>query len=135
MMTLKIKDKEYKVKFGYNSFCDTDLMERTSTLLSVIRGAGAASDDDVFGMGRIKDLFDCVRELLFVEFKKYNPVDTVQEIGDLLDDYNDEGTEENPHGILDLFTLLTEELLNAGFLSDILNKAAEQTKPKISRKK
>lgn len=135
MMTLKIKDKEYKVKFGYNSFCDTDLMERTSTLLSVIRGAGAASDDDVFGMGRIKDLFDCVRELLFVGFKKYNPVDTVQEIGDLLDDYNDEGTEENPHGILDLFTLLTEELLNAGFLSDILNKAAEQTKPKISRKK
>jgi len=134
MMTLKIKDKEYKVKFGYNSFCDTDLMERTSTLLSVIRGAGAASDDDVFGMGRIKDLFDCVRELLFVGFKKYNPVDTVQEIGDLLDDYNDEGTEENPHGILDLFTLLTEELLNAGFLSDILNKAAEQ-KPKISRKK
>lgn len=135
MMTLKIKDKEYKVKFGYNSFCDTDLMERTSTLLSVIRGAGAASDDDVFGMGRIKDLFDCVRELLFVGFKKYNPVDTVQEIGDLLDDYNDEGTEENPHGILDLFTLLTEELLNAGFLSDILTKAAEQTKPKISRKK
>jgi len=135
MMTLKIKDKEYKVKFGYNSFCDTDLMERTSTLLSVIRGAGAASDDDVFGMGRIKDLFDCVRELLFVGFRKYNPVDTVQEIGDLLDDYNDEGTEENPHGILDLFTLLTEELLNAGFLSDILNKAAEQTKPKISRKK
>ena len=135
MMTLKIKDKEYKVKFGYNSFCDTDLMERTSTLLSVIRGAGAVSDDDVFGIGRIKDLFDCVRELLFVGFRKYNPVDTVQEIGDLLDDYNDEGTEENPHGILDLFTLLTEELLNAGFLSDILNKAAEQTKPKTSRKK
>lgn len=135
MMTLKIKDKEYKVKFGYNSFCDTDLMERTSTLLSVIRDAGAASDDDVFGIGRIKDLFDCVRELLFMGFKKYNPVDTVQEIGDLLDDYNDEGTEENPHGILDLFTLLTEELFNAGFLSDILNKAAEQTKPKTSRKK
>lgn len=135
MMTLKIKDKEYKVKFGYNSFCDTDLMERTSTLLSVIHNAGAASDDDVFVIGRIKDLFDCVRELLFVGFKKYNPVDTVQEIGDILDDYNDEGTEENPHGILDLFTLLTEELFNAGFLSDILNKAAEQTKPKISRKK
>lgn len=134
MMTLKIKDKEYKVKFGYNSFCDTDLMERTSTLLSVIRGADAVTDDDVFGMGRIKDLFDCVRELLFVGFRKYNPVENVQMIGDLLDDYNDEGTEENPHGILDLFTQLTEELLNAGFLSDILTKATEQ-KPKISRKK
>ena len=129
MMTLKIKDKEYKVKFGYNSFCDTDLMERTSTLLSVIRGAGAKD------FPQVQIISDCVRELLFVGFRKYNPVDTVQEIGDLLDDYNDEGTEENPHGILDLFTLLTEELLNAGFLSDILNKAAEQTKPKISRKK
>lgn len=134
MMTLKIKDKEYKVKFGYNSFCDTDLMERTSTLLSVIRGADAVTDDDVFGMGRIKDLFDCVRELLYVGFRKYNPVENAQVIGDLLDDYNDEGTEENPHGILDLFTQLTEELLNAGFLSDILTKAADQ-KPKISRKK
>lgn len=135
MMTLKIKDKEYKVKFGYNSFCDTDLMERTSTLLSVIRGADAVTDDDVFGMGRIKDLFDCVRELLYVGFQKYNPVENAQVIGDLLDDYNDEGTEENPHGILDLFTQLTEELFNAGFLSDILTGAEEQPKPKISRKK
>lgn len=28
-MELKVKGKEYKVRFGYNSFCDTDLMDRT----------------------------------------------------------------------------------------------------------
>ena len=46
-MVLKVKDKEYKVKFGYNSFCDTDLMDRTSDLLKIFQGAGVEDDKDV----------------------------------------------------------------------------------------
>ena len=34
-MELKVKGKEYKVRFGYNSFCDTDLMDRTKDLLGI----------------------------------------------------------------------------------------------------
>ena len=122
MMVLNVKDKEYKVKFGYNSFCDTDLMERTSDLLNLFSGADVEDDKDVTGMGKIKELFSCVRDLLFVGFKKFNPVETVQEVGEILDDYNDEATEDDKRGILDLFTKLTEELMNEGFLQDLMDQ-------------
>ena len=131
-MVLKVKDKEYKVKFGYNSFCDTDLMDRTSDLLKIFQGAGVEDDKDVTGMGKIKELFSCVRDLMFVGFKKYNPAETVQEIGEILDDYHDEATDEERRGILDLFTQLTEELMNEGFLGDLMEqmKKVEENAPK-----
>lgn len=132
MMVLKVKDKEYKVKFGYNSFCDTDLMDRTSDLLKIFQGAGVEDDKDVTGMGKIKELFSCVRDLMFVGFKKYNPAETVQEIGEILDDYHDEATDEERRGILDLFTQLTDELMNEGFLGDLMEQMTkvEENAPK-----
>ena len=132
MMVLKVKDKEYKVKFGYNSFCDTDLMDRTSDLLKIFQEAGVEDDKDVTGMGKIKELFSCVRDLMFVGFKKYNPAETVQEIGEILDDYHDEATDKERRGILDLFTQLTEELMNEGFLGDLMEqmKKVEENAPK-----
>lgn len=128
MMILKVKDKEYKVKFGYNSFCDTDLMDRTSDLIMIFHNAEVEDDKDVTGMGKIKDLFVCVRDLLFVGFEKFNPVETKQEIGNILDDYNEEKTEEDKRGILDLFTKLSEELMNEGFLGDLMERLNEATK-------
>ena len=133
MMILKVKDKEYKVKFGYNSFCDTDLMDRTSDLLKIFQGAGVEDDKDVTVMGKIKELFTCVRDLLFVGFKKINPVETVQEVGEILDDYHDEAPEGEKRGILDLFTQLTEELMNEGFLGEVLEVLAED--PEETKKK
>ena len=137
MMVLKVKDNEYKVKFGYNSFCDTDLMERTSDLLNLFNGADVEDDKDVTGMGKIKELFSCVRDLLFVGFKKFNPVETVQEVGEILDDYNDEATEDDKRGILDLFTKLTEELMNEGFLQDLMERLekTEDNQKKIQQDK
>lgn len=129
MMTLKVKNEEYRVKFGYNSFCDTDLMDRTRDLLNIFQGAKVEDDKDVSSMGMIKELFSCVRELLFYGFKKYNPVETVQDIGDILDDYHEEATEEEPHGLIDLFTMLTEELMSEGFLADLMNQM-EKKEPK-----
>ena len=126
MMILKVKENEYKVKFGYNSFCDTDLMDRTSNLIKLFSGADAEDDKDVIGLGKIKELFVCVRDLLFVGFQKYNPVGTVQEIGEILDDYREESTDENPKGLLELFTSLTKELMDEGFLGDML-KAMKET--------
>lgn len=127
MMVLKVKENEYKVKFGYNSFCDTDLMDRTSDLLSLFKNGNVEDDKDVSGMGKVKELFLCVRDLLFVGFQKYNPVETVQEIGDILDDYHDEATEEDTRGLLDLFTKLAEELTQEGFLGDLMKQMSEET--------
>lgn len=132
-MTLRVKKDEYKVKFGYNSFCDTDLMDRTSDLLTIFQGAGVEDDKDVTGMGKIKELFSCVRDLLFVGFKKFNPVETVQEIGEILDDYHDEAKDGENRGIIDLFTQLTEELMNEGFLGDLMDQMTkvEKNAPKV----
>ena len=125
MMKLVVKKKEYKVKFGYNSFCDTDLMDRTTDLLKLFQGAEIEDDKDVIGMGKIKELFSCVRDLLFVGFQKFNPVDNKQQIGNILDDYHDDAPEGEKRGILDLFTRLTEELMNEGFLGEFLEDIAE----------
>ena len=126
MMILKVKGKEYKVKFGFNSFCDTDLMERTGDLLKVFQNQNVENDNDVTGIGKIKDLFTCVRELLYFGFMKYNPVADVQEVGDILDDYHDEATEENANSIMELFTKLTEELMQEGFLGDLTKAQTQQ---------
>ena len=124
-MKLVVKKKEYKVKFGYNSFCDTDLMDRTTDLLKLFQGAEIEDDKDVIGMGKIKELFSCVRDLLFVGFQKFNPVDNKQQIGNILDDYHDDAPEGEKRGILDLFTQLTEELMNEGLLGEFLEDIAE----------
>ena len=126
MFVLKVGEKEYKVKFGYNSFCETDLMDRTAALLKVFQGAGVEDDKSVAAAGKVKELFTCVRDLLFVGFKKHNPVDSLQEIGDILDDYHDEAKENEKRGILDLFTKLTEELMSEGFLADLMESIEKQ---------
>ena len=127
-MTLNVKGTEYKVKFGFNSFVDSDLMERTETMMRVFDDD--ANKDDKYGMLRMKDLFTCVRELLFVGFQKYNPVPSVQDVGNLLDDYLEEGTEENPHDLLELFSQIANELMNEGFLKGLMNEAQKKVQPK-----
>lgn len=120
MMVLKVKENEYKVKFGYNSFCDTDLMDRTQDLLELFKGGEVEDDADVNSLGKIKELFRCVRDLLYVGFERYNPVETVQDIGNILDDYNEGSTEEDKRGLIDLFVMLTEELMSEGFLAGVM---------------
>lgn len=127
MTTLTIKGNEYKIKYGYNCFCDTDLLDRVSSLAGILNGA--ETDSDVSGIGKTRELFCVVRDLIFVGFQKFNPVDSVQEIGDLLDDYREESTAEEPKGLLQLFSLLSEELANEGFLSDLMESLA-QNQPK-----
>ena len=85
-------------------------------------------------MGKIKELFSCVRDLLFVGFQKYNPVNSARDIGDILDDYKEEETEEDKRSILDLFTRLTEEFMEEGFLSDLLKVIGDsKEEPEIAK--
>lgn len=120
MMKLNVNGTEYKVKFGYNCFCDTDLMERVQDLVELFKNEKATSDSDVSGVGKIKELFCVVRDLLFFGFKKYNPVENAQEIGDILDDYKDEEKDGEDHGLFTLFMALSDELTNSGFLKDLM---------------
>ena len=137
MMTLTIKGKEYKVKFGYNCFCDTDLIDRVRTVSNLFTGTGEDMPDEEMqklGAQRMKDLFCVVRELLFVGFRKYNPVDTEQEVGDLIDDYVEDEETDEKRGLLPLFVKLSEELTEKGFLPEIIGGPETQTEMPESKK-
>lgn len=124
MMVLSIGGKDYSVKFNYNCFCDTDLLDRVNELGKIFQGANAKDDKDVSGMGKIRELFVCVRELLFTGFREENPVDSLQEVGNLLDKYKAEAPEGEDRGILQLFVMLSNELMEEGFLSDLMKTLA-----------
>lgn len=120
-MVLKINNKNYEVKFGYNSFCDTDLMDRTEKLLKLFQKNEAGNGNA--GTGKMQELFKCVRELLYVGFQKKNPVETLQDVGNLIDDWQEESNDEK--GVFELFKMLTEELLTKGFLGELTKKSAK----------
>lgn len=125
MMTLKVKDKEYKVKYTYNSFADTDLLDRTFETLTLVQEMINANEQ-TNSVDTLKKLFVLTRELLFVGFKKENPVESVEAVGDILDDYLEEDTEN--HGLINTFNLIAGELLASGFFGEVLRKSTEAMK-------
>lgn len=144
MMTIKVKEKEYIVKFGYNSFCDSDLLDRTAEALGMVQEMSNLNQDDenkqlttTETLAKVRKLFNLTRELLFEGFKKKNPVATMEEVGDILDDYLDEDKENN--GLIDIFGRIAQELLKEGFFGNLLmesNKAiVDLAKKKSARKK
>ena len=135
MMTLKVKDKEYKVRFTYNSFADSDLLDRTFETLTLVQEMLSA-DENTNSVSTLKKLFTLVRELLFVGFKRENPVESKEAVGDILDDYLEEDPEN--HGLVDVFNMIAGELLSSGFFGDMLkksNKAMETLSRKSAKKK
>lgn len=131
-MTLKIGDKEYIVKFGYNSFCDSDLLDRTADAMGMIQDIEKKQDDNeetvttAETMGKVRKLFVLTRDLLFEGFKKKNFVSTLNEVGDLLDDYLEEDKEN--HGLISIFGMIAQELLKEGFFGNLLTKTTEAAK-------
>ena len=135
MMTLTVKDKEYKVRFTYNSFADSDLLDRTFETLTLVQEMLSA-DENTNSVSTLKKLFTLVRELLFVGFKRENPVESKEAVGDILDDYLEEDPEN--HGLVDVFNMIAGELLASGFFGDMLkksNKAMETLSKKSAKKK
>lgn len=145
-MTIKIGETEYIVKFGYNSFCDSDLLDRTAEAMGMIQEIqDLAKEEDEKGkevkttaevLAKVRNLFMLTRELLFEGFKKKNPVTSISEVGDILDAYLDEDKEN--HGLITIFAMIAQELLKEGFFGNLLTesgKAIAKMPKKSARKK
>lgn len=130
MTTLKVKGTEYKIKFGYNSFCDTDLLDRTTEIMGILQDKTVAKDNEF-----TRKLFCITRELLFEGFKKFNPVENLETVGNLLDDYLDEGTEQENHGLMAIFGIIAQELLAEGFFGDLLKQSEKAIQTITARAK
>lgn len=130
-MIIKIKGKEYKIKFGYKP----TLKERI--ISKVVRFSNITNEND---LEKIEDLLLFLPELILVGLQvnheefRYN-IDTgegkeeqLEKSFNLIEEY----LEEDNADILDLFVRLQEALTEDSFLSTLFQK--EQSAVKIQNK-
>lgn len=121
MITLKVKDKGYKLKFGYKSFKESGVLHEVVEMQKKLQDAKSEN-----GIEALEDVFELNSKLLLAALQKYNEefrVDYndkeavqmyIDKVDNFIDDYMEE---ENAMSIMELFSTLSEELFNNGFLS------------------
>ena len=129
MYIFKIHGKEYKVRYGYRTVCENDILDRVMNI-------GSTEDGTVKGL--INNLVETTAELLLVGLQKYHSKEfgygsdeerqkRIGEIIDMLDDYEDESTDEHEQDAATLLKDLQGELEKNGFLSAIAKMGQEMT--------
>lgn len=133
MFSFNVDGKEYKVKYGYGVLANTDLIDRISSL------GTQESGSEVF-----KNMIETLGELILVGLQKYHKdefgydtdsekEEVLSKVYDILDEYEDESTEEEEKNCYTLFEKATEELMNNGFLSKVMK--AEESQNRKTKKK
>lgn len=123
MFSFSANGKTYKVKFGYGVLTQSDILTQVSSM-------GAINNP--------KDMIKMLPELILVGLQKKHKdefgYETEEEkkiaydkVCDLLDDYEDESTEENPHNGFTLFEKASQELEKNGFLSGMVKAMEEKS--------
>ena len=132
-MVLNICSEEYTIKFSTRLYAEGNILDEVSAL--------SKSDDD--GIANLKPFLNCVTELLLAGLQKdkehtqyhYDLDDESDKkqkrilVFDLLDDFVDNGGD-----VFDLFSQLSTELQERGFLGN-LKKQEEVAKKKTVAKK
>lgn len=128
MFSFSVNDKTYKVKFGYGVLTQSDILTKISSMGSINNPKDTiAMLPELILAGlqtKHKDEFGYETE----EEKKV----AYEKVCDLLDDYEDESTEENPKNGYILFEKASKELEKNGFLSGMI-KAMEKAEEKLPK--
>lgn len=122
MFSFKVGDKEYKVKYGYRVLCNSDLIDKVTAIGQENNG--------------FKGAMKTVAELILAGLQKCHKDEfgyeteseeetALAKVYDLMDEYEEESTEENPQSGYTLFEKCNEELMKNGFLSEMTKRAAE----------
>ena len=125
MFTFKVGDKEYKVKYGYRVLCNSDLIDKVTAIGQENNG--------------FKGAMKTVAELILAGLQKCHKDEfgyeteseeetALAKVYDLMDEYEEESTEENPQSGYTLFEKCNEELMKNGFLSQMRKNAEENAK-------
>ena len=123
MFSFSANGKTYKVKFGYGVLTQSDILTQVSSM-------GAINNP--------KDMIKMLPELILAGLQRKHKdefgYETEEEkkiayykVCDLLDDYEDESTEENPHNGFTLFEKASQELEKNGFLSGMVKAMEEKS--------
>ena len=145
MLKLKIKEKEYKLKFGYKSFKNSGILKEVIEAKKMFEQFGAENTDEedvseesagldniemlekVFGINSkmVLAALQKSHEEFRVDYKNSNSVqEAIERVDDLMDDYMDE---DDAMPIMDLFNALVEQLFDDGFLSKKSEKPETET--------
>lgn len=114
MVTFNVHGKEYKVVFGYGLLTKTDVLDK-------VQGITDGKERS------LQKMISLLPELLLAGLQKKHKEEfgyesdsekeaALDKVCDLLDDYEDEGTEENPKSGFDLYQLLDKELEKMVFI-------------------
>lgn len=125
MFSFKVGDKEYKVKYGYGVLCNSDLIDKVTSIGQENNG--------------FKGAMKTVAELILAGLQKCHNDEfgyeteseeetALAKVYDLMDEYEEESTEENPKNGYTLFEKCSEELMKNGFLSQMRKNAEENAK-------
>lgn len=126
MITLKVKGKDYKLKFGYKSFKKSGLLREVVAMQKKAKGGDNEKDNLDSNLEMLEEVFELNSKLVLAALQKYNEEfrvdydnpqsikEAIDRTDDFMDDYIDE---EDSMSIMDLFNTLVNELFNGGFLS------------------
>ena len=124
MFSFSANGKTYKVKFGYGVLTQSDILTQVSSM-------GAINNP--------KDMIKMLPELILAGLQRKHKDEfgyeteeekktAYEKVCDLLDDYEDESTEENPQNGFTLFEKASKELEKNGFLSGMVKAMEEAEK-------
>ena len=134
MLKLNVKGTEYKLKFGYKSLKNTNILKEVIKMQKKLqRTKGEDGREEIEDMEVLEEVLGICSKLVLAALQKYHEefradyksTESVQacveKVDDLIDDYMDE---EDSMPIMELFNTLAEELFSDGFLSK-----KKETKP------
>lgn len=126
MITLTVKGKDYKLKFGYKSFKKSGLLREVVAVQKKAQGVDGDDNGLENSLEVLEKVFEINSKLVLAALQKYNEdfrinydnpksiQEAIDKVDDFMDDYIDE---EDSMPVMDLFNALVGELFNGGFLS------------------
>lgn len=131
-MKIVVKEKKYILKFGFRALAKSGVLEEVAKLNDMFNDTDMEDDNNVTMLKKMPELFESIGKIVLAGLQKFNEEyivdydneDSVKagldKVYDLLDLY----MEEDEHmDVMELFSKLTGELFDNGFLS---NKTPQQ---------
>ena len=134
MKTIKVNDKEYKLKFGYASLYRTGILRKLQDSQSIFKKDEDKDEDkDEVTFDKIEKLMSVTAEAFLIGLQKYHKDEfgyetesekekMIDKVCDLFDDMADEDEEI---GVMEIFAMINEELVEQGFLARMFRNAQE----------
>lgn len=134
MLKIKVKDTEYKIKFGYKAIAKGNILKDIVALQKKFSDQGEEDNTEKY-IAMIDEVLDITSRLLLAGLQKYHsdvfgydPDDekSVKNAKDIIENFIDDYIDEDDSmELMELFTALQDELMDNGFLFGKSQKAEE----------